>query len=106
MTTARNVFWGICRKTYRARAGWGIRHGAGSARDGRPPEEERGRQEQHVLEVVDERVLERRIEERREVAGPHHPGEQQPGHDREGQHAHDPRMEDRQDPAPAHVGRG
>ena len=30
MTTARNVFWVICRKTYPIRAGWAIRHGAGS----------------------------------------------------------------------------
>ena len=30
ITTARNVFWGICRNTYSARSGCGIRHGAGS----------------------------------------------------------------------------
>ena len=32
-----------------------------------------------MLEVVDERVLERRVEQRREVARPHDPGEEDPG---------------------------
>ena len=47
-------------------------------RDGRPPEQERARQEQHVLEVVDERVLERRVEQRREVGRPHQRREDRP----------------------------
>ena len=52
-----------------------------------------------VLEVMDERVLEGRVEQRREVGGPHDDRETEPGHDREGQDPHHPRMEDREDPA-------
>ena len=63
--------------------GWPIRHGAGSSADRRPPEEQRAAEEDGVLEVVDERVLERRVEQRREVRHPHHDGEDQPGDDRE-----------------------
>ena len=39
-----------------------------------------------VLEVVDAAVLERDIEQRREVAAPEHEREGQPGHDRVGEH--------------------
>ena len=51
-------------------------------RDDRPPEQERGTEEQAVLEVVDATVLEREIEQRREVAEPDHEREGQPGDDR------------------------
>ena len=37
---------------------------------GRPPEEERRAEEQGVLQVMDERVLEGEIEQRREVGRP------------------------------------
>ncbi len=65
--------------------------------DHRPPEQAGGHEVQDVLELVDDRLLERRIEDRREVGAPHREGEQQPRHDRE---RHDPdrqRVEDRQD---------
>ena len=38
--------------------------------DGRPPEQQRRAEEQDVLEVVDPRVLERQVEQRREVGCP------------------------------------
>ena len=51
--------------------------------DRRPPEQQPAGQEQGVLEIVDDRVLERRVEQRREVGPPHHRREDDPGHDRE-----------------------
>ena len=99
-TTARNVFWGICRNTYSARAGCDIRHGAGSSATAGHQNSRAVARNSSVLDVVDQRVLERRVEQRREVADPHDRGEEQPGHDRERQDADDPRVEDRQDPAP------
>ena len=47
------------------------------------------------------RVLERRVEQRREVDRPHHRREHDPRRDRVAEEPHDPRMEDRQDPAVA-----
>ena len=54
-----------------------------------------------MLEVVDHRVLERRVEQRREMDRPHHRREHDPGRDRVAEEPHDPRVEDRQDPAVA-----
>ena len=54
-------------------------------RDRRPPEQQRRAEEQRVLQVVDQRVLERRVEQRREVADPHDRREDHPGDDRERQ---------------------
>ena len=48
--------------------------------DGRP-EEERCCQVEEMLKVMDERVLKRRVKERREVRRPHHKGEQDPGNE-------------------------
>ena len=53
-----------------------------------------------MLEVVDQRILQRRVEQRREVARPHHRREDDPGHDRERQDPDDPGMQHRQDQAP------
>ena len=51
-----------------------------------------------MLHVVDERVLERRVEQRREVTDPHRGREQEPGDDGEREEAQDAGMEHRQDP--------
>ena len=51
--------------------------------DRRPPEQERAAEEQPMLDVVDQRVLERRVEQRREVARPHDRGEYHSRDDRE-----------------------
>jgi hypothetical protein len=85
------------------RPGWGIRHGAGSRAMAGHQNSSAVRDEQDVLQVVQPGVLERRVEQRREVGAPHHPGEQQPGDDRVGQPANDPRVEDRQEVAPPDV---
>ena len=85
-------------------AGWAIRHGAGSGATAGHQNSRAAPRNSSVLQVVDERVLQRRVEQRREVADPHHRGEDEPGHDREGDDAHDPRVEHGQDPAPADPG--
>ncbi len=72
-------------------------------RHGGPPEEERPAQEQQVLEVVDQRILERRVEQRREVDRPHHRGEHQPRRHGVGHDPDDPRMQHRQEPAMARL---
>ncbi len=54
-----------------------------------------------MLEVVGQPVLQGEIEQRREMGRPHDPGEDQPRHDRVGEHPERPRMEDREQPAPA-----
>ena len=58
-----------------------------------------------MLEVVDQRVLEGRIEQRRHVAAPHDGREEEPGHERMGDHLDDPRAEHGEDPAVANFGR-
>ena len=73
--------------------------------DDGPPEEQRRAQVQRVLEDVDRLVVERRVEQRREVAAPHDRGEEDPGHDRERDHAHRPRVQHRQDHALSRLGR-
>ena len=67
--------------------------------DRRPPEQERAAQEQHVLQVVDEGVFKRCVEERREMAHPHDRSEGQPGDHREREHARHACVQDGQDPA-------
>ncbi len=68
------------------------------ANDG-PPEEQCRAQIKGVLEEMDEVVLERRVEERGEVAGPHDGGEQDPRDHREGKDPHDARVEHREQEA-------
>ena len=64
--TARNVFWGMW-GTCRA-SGWGAPGAtARSAATTRPPEQQGRPEEQCVLDVVSHGVLERGIEQRREM---------------------------------------
>ena len=66
--------------------------------DDRPPEQQAGQEEQDVLEVVDQGILERQLEQRREVRAPHHPCEDQPGDDGMAQECQDPAaVQDRED---------
>ena len=62
----------------------------GVDRDGRPPEQQAHAEIERVLQVVGQRILERQVEQRREVGRPHDGGEGDPGDDRERGHAHRP----------------
>ena len=46
-----------------------------------------------MLEVMDERILERHVEERRKVRRPEHHDEGDPGNERMAQHANDATLE-------------
>ena len=59
-----------------------------------------------MLEVVDDRIGQRLVEDRREVGAPHDPGEEDPRHDREGEHPDDPAVEHRQDEPPPELRSG
>ena len=74
-------------------------------REDRRPEEEGAAEVEQVLKVVQERIIECRIKEWREVRCPHHEDEQEPGKNRVADDANDAALQQRQDPrSPARRG--
>ena len=71
----------------------------------RPPEQEPGAEVERMLQSVDGRVVECRVEERAEVAGPDDDREDDPAHRRVADDPYGARVNDGQDAALARLGR-
>ena len=74
-------------------------------REDRRPEEERGTQIEHVLHVVDKRILKGRIKQDRKVRPPHHRNQERPADERVADDSNDATLQNGEDArAPARRG--